>query len=233
MKGIKKQHSKKTAGTGKVAVLFALGMAAAVMTACGGPSEEKVQEVQESYAQLVSRHNEVIESYAGLNDDTLNGKLDEMAENLNSIGQQDTKNMTDEELDAIIANLNENIAMYDEIHASIEEMKQQEKEILSVPVALVNHTGIDFYQMYLYKASETDKGKNLVEDMEYLGGNAIGNIVSLYMTEDEMLWHLEAMDLDGNVIEDTEIDLSGYEEDGVTIHMNFSFDSMEGWVELE
>lgn len=218
----------------KSALLLVVGVTVALMTACGGPSKEKVKEVQEVYAQLVNRHNEVVEAYAGMSDETLGRQLDEMAENLNTIGQQDTKNMTDEELDKIIADLNENIVMYDDIYASMEEMKQQEEEeILAIPVTLVNHTGLELYQMYLYKASETDKGDNLVEDMEYLDGNATFNILNLYMTEEEMLWHLEAMDEKGNVIESADIDFTGYGEDGVTVHMKFSFDTMEGWVELE
>lgn len=203
------------------------------MTACGGPSKAKVEEVQGVYAQLVDRHNEVVALYANMEHDELSQQLDEMAENLKSIGQQDTKEMSNEELDEIIADLNENIAKYDEILASIEEIEEEDKKIQAIPVTLKNNTGVSFYQLYLYKASETDKGENLVEDMGYLEGNQTCNILNLYMTEEEMLWHLEALDEEGNVIESADIDFTGYGEDGVTVLMEYSFDSMEGWLELE
>lgn len=203
------------------------------MTACGGPSKAKVEEVQGVYAQLVDRHNEVVALYANMEHDELSQQLDEMAENLKSIGQQDTKEMSNEELDEIIADLNENIAKYDEILASIEEIEEEDKKIQAIPVTLKNNTGVSFYQLYLYKASETDKGENLVEDMGYLEGNQTCNILNLYMAEEEMLWHLEALDEEGNVIESADIDFTGYGEDGVTVLMEYSFDSMEGWLELE
>lgn len=203
------------------------------MTACGGPSKAKVEEVQSVYAQLVDRHNEVVALYANLEHDELSQQLDEMAESLKSIGQQDTKEMTNEELDEIIVDLNEHIARYDEILASIEEIEAEDKEIQAIPVTLKNNTGVSLYQLYLYKASETDKGENLVEDMGYLDGNQTCSILNLYMTEDEMLWRLEALDEDGNVIESADIDFTGCGEDGVTVLMEYSFDSMEGWLELE
>lgn len=203
------------------------------MAACGNPSKEKIEEVQNVYAQLVSLHNDVVDQYAQLDNEELSEQLDAMAENIKSIGYQDAKDMTNKELDQVIADLNENIATYDDILASIEEIKSKDKGIIAIPVTLRNNTAVTLYELYLHKASETDKGENLLEDMEYLEGGDTCNILNLYMKEDEMLWQLEALDEDGNIIESVEIDFTGYGEDGVTVLMEFSFDSMEGWVELE
>lgn len=204
--------------------------------ACGGPSEEKVKEVQSAYAELVNRHNEVIEAYADLKDDSLSQELDEMAEKINTIGQQDTDGMTEEELDDVIADLKDNIASYDDILASIGKIKEQEntdEETSAVPLTIRNETGVPLYQLYLYPASDKDQGDNLVEKIGYLDGNQTYNLVNLYLAEDEMLWHLEAIDEEGNIIESADVDFAGCGEDGAVIILKYSFDTMKGWIEME
>lgn len=206
------------------------------LTGCGGPSREKIEEVQNIYAQLVNKHNEVIEVYANIEDDSFSKELDQMAENINSIGQQDMKSLTNEEIEEIADELQQNITMYNDILSSIEKIvdeKEEVKELLSVPVTIQNNTGIKLYQIYLYQAGQEDKGDNLAADIEYLDGYQTLNILNIYMEETETLWYLEAMDEEGNTIEAAEVDFSGMTGKDVTIRMNFSFDTMEGWLELE
>lgn len=208
----------------------------AVLTGCGGPSKEKIEEVQNIYAQLVSRHNEVIEIYSNIEDDSFSAELDKMAVNINSIGQQDMKGLTNEEIEEIAAELQQNIAMYDDIISSIEKIMEEngEKEdLLAVPVTIQNNTGIKLYQVYLYRAGQEDKGENLVADIEYLDGYQTLNILNIYMEEADTLWYLETMDEEGNMIESAEVDFTGWAGKDVTIRMNFSFDTMEGWLEVE
>ena len=218
----------------KVQVLL-IGLAVMAVAGCGGPTKEKIEEVQSVYAELVNRHNEVVEEYADFEDTSLSIELDKMAEKINNMGQQDTKDMTDAELDGIIADLREDIAVYDDILTSIEKIKEEEEkeEMHAIPVTIKNNTGVKLFQLYLYKAAEKDKGDNLAEDIGYLDGYQTLNILNLYMMEDEMLWNLEAKDEEGNIIESAEVDFAGYNENGVTVSMEYSFDSMEGWLELE
>lgn len=216
---------------GKV-ILICLAVMAA--SACGNPSGEKIAKVQGIYADLVNLHNEAVEEYAELADDSFGAELDAMAEKIDEIGQRDTQGMTNAELDAVVDEMNGYKEKYDEMLASMQEMKvgETEKEVLEVPVTIENNTGVSIYGLYLYKASEEDKGENLIKDMEYMDGFQTLNILNLYMTEEEMLWHLEAVEDSGKVIESVDIDFTGKTEKGVTIVMKFSFDSMEGWVEV-
>lgn len=216
---------------GKV-ILICLAVMAA--SACGNPSGEKIAKVQGIYADLVNLHNEAVEEYAELEDDSFGAELDAMAEKIDEIGQRDTQGMTNAELDAVVDEMNGYKEKYDEMLVSMQEMKagETEKEVLEVPVTIENNTGVSIYGLYLYKASEEDKGENLIKDMEYMDGFQTLNILNLYMTEEEMLWHLEAVEDSGKVIESVDIDFSGKTEKGVTIVMKFSFDSMEGWVEV-
>lgn len=223
---------KRIGNKGKV-ILICL----AVMTAsaCGSPSGEKIAKVQGIYADLVNLHNEVVEEYAGLEDDSFGAELDEMADKIDEIGQRDTQGMTNAELDAVMDEMDDYKEKYNGMLASMQEMKsgETEKEVLEVPVTIENNTGVSIYELYLYKASDTDKGENLIKDMEYMGGFQTLNILNLYMTEDETLWHLEAAEDSGKVIESVDIDFAGKTDEGVTIVMKFSFDSMEGWVEVQ
>lgn len=232
-KGLDTKEMKRKGIENKGKILF-ICFAAMTATACGGPSGEKIAGVQGVYADLVNFHNEIVEAYAELEDDSFREELDAMAEKIDDIGQQDTQGMTNEELEAVVNELNEYKKTHDGILASIQEMESEEpeKKIYEVSVTIENNTGVIIHNLYLYKASDTDKGKNLLEDMECLDGLATLNILNLYMAEDEMLWHLEASEDSGNVIESADVDFTGKAEEGVKIIMKFSFDSMEGWIDF-
>lgn len=225
-------NKKKIKNKGKI-LLICLSVLA--VTGCGGSLAERITRVQGIYADLVSLHNEVVEEYSGLEDNSFDAELDEMAEKIESIGQQDGETMTGEELDAIADEMKQYIETHEEILAAIQEMESggTEEKIYEVPVTIENNTGVEIYNLYLYKASDTDKGKNLAEDIGYLDAFQTINVLNLYMTEEETLWHLEATEDDGNVIEDVDVDFTGKLEEGTTIVMKFSFDSMEGWVEMQ
>lgn len=206
-----------------------------LMTGCGGPPEDKVQEVRSVYAELVSRHNEVIEAYADVEDDSFNDELDGMAEKLNSIGQQDVEQMSEEDIDKTIEDLRSNIAVYDAILASVKQMEEIKSadDADSVSVTIKNNTGVQLKEVYLYKAAEEDKKVNLAENIGSLGGYGALSVLNLCMTEEETIWHLEARDMGGKVIESADISFEGYQNKEVTINMEYSFDTMEGWIEIK
>ncbi len=225
-------YKKRIKNKGKIIFICLLCLAG---TGCGGPSGEQIAAVQGTYADLISLHNEVVEAYADLEDDAFSQELDAMAGKIDSMGQQDAREMTVEELDAVAGEMAVYKETYEEMLAAIREMKDeaQGEKIYEVPVAIENNTGVLIHNLYLYKAGDTDKGKNLVEDDGCLEGFQTLNILNLYMTEEEMLWHLEAAEESGKVIESVDIDFTDKVEKGVTIVMKFSFDSMEGWVEFK
>ena len=212
-----------------------LSLMAAPLVACGKASGEEIAMAQGMYADLVEQHNEVAEAYASVEDDSLGKELDEMAEKVESMGQQDIHGLNGAELDAIVEEMNGYAKEYEGMLASLEEIKVQEEggEVYAVPVTLKNSTCVALYEVYLYEASSTDKGENLIKDMEYLDGLGTLNILNIFVTEGEELWHLEAMDEDGGVIESADIEFTQEHKDGVTIKMEYSFDSMEGWVKLD
>jgi hypothetical protein len=210
-------------------------LAVLLMAGCGGPPAEKIEKARSVYSELVSRHNEVIEVYADVEDDSLDGELDGMAKQINLIGQQDVEQMSEEELDATIEELQANIAMYDGLLESIGQMGKGEPadNPSSISVTIRNNTGVDLKEVYLYRVSEESEKVNLAEDIGGLGGFGVLNIVNIYMTGEETVWHLEALDTGGKVIESADIGFDGYQNKEVTINMEYSFDSMEGWIELE
>lgn len=233
---MKKTEKKKKAGRmEKAGKILLVSFIAASFVACGKASGEEIARVQGMYADLVEQHNEVVEVYAGVEDDSLGEELDEMAEKIESMGQQDIHGLNGAELDAVVEEMNGYAKEYEGMLASLEEIKEQEggEEVYAVPVSLKNSTCVALYEVYLYEASSTDKGENLVKDMEYLDGLGTLNILNIFVTEGEELWHLETMDEDGGVIESADIEFTQEHKDGVTIKMEYSFDSMEGWVELE
>lgn len=231
-----KMEKKETVGRmGKAGKILLMSLIATSFSACGSASGEEIARVQGMYADLAEQHNDVVEAYAGVEDDSLGEELDEMAEKIESMGQQDIHGLNDAEMDAIVEEMNGYAKEYEKIQASLEEIKEQERgtEIYAVPVSLKNSTCVALHEVYLYQASSTDKGENLVKDMGYLDGLGTLNILNIFVTEGEELWHLETMDEDGGVIESADIEFSKEHKDGVTVRMEYSFDSMEGWVEVE
>ena len=228
---LREMNTKKMENKGKVLLMCLL---VAVLPACGTPSGERIAEIQGMYADLVNLHNEVVEVYASLEDDSYQEELDAMAERIDSIGQQDAQEMTSEELNAVVGEMSTYEETYNEMMASMNEMKEGEKEkkIYEVPVTIENNTGVVIHNLYLYKDSDPDKGENLVGDAGFLDGFQTLNILNLFMEEDEMLWHLEATEESEKVVASVDIDFTG-KTDGTTIVIKFSFDSMEGWVEFE
>lgn len=215
--------------------ILLFGLIAMVFAACGKASGEDIARVQGMYADLVEQHNETVEIYAAVEDDSLGGELEEMAKKVESIGQQDTQGMDEAELDALVKQMDDYAKEYEKILAALEEVREQEGEagIYAVPVSIKNSTCVNLYEIYLYEASSTDKGENLVKDMENLDGLGTLNILNIFVDKEEELWHLEAMDEEGNVIESADIEFTEEYKNGVTINMEYSFDSMEGWVKLE
>ena len=220
---------------GKIGKILLVGLIATVFAACGKASGEDIARVQGMYADLVEQHNEAVEIYAAVEDDSLCGELEEMAKKVESIGQQDTQGMDEAELDALVKQMDDYAKEYEKILAALEEVREQEGEagIYAVPVSIKNSTCVNLYEIYLYEASSTDKGENLVKDMENLDGLGTLNILNIFVDKEDELWHLEAMDEEGNVIESADIEFTEEYKNGVTINMEYSFDSMEGWMKLE
>ena len=72
----------------------------------------------------------------------------------------------------------------------------------------------------------------MTDDPAAYDGLEVYNLVNLVMEKGETVWHLETMDEDGLVIESEDVDLSPYQGGDVVIEMYFSFDTNEGWLEI-
>ena len=118
---MREMNTKKMENKGKVLLMCLL---VAVLPACGTPSGERIAEIQGMYADLVNLHNEVVEVYASLEDDSYQEELDAMAERIDSIGQQDAQEMTSEELNAVVGEMSTYEETYNEMMASMNEMKE-------------------------------------------------------------------------------------------------------------
>lgn len=129
---------KNIGRTGNMGRVLLLSLMAASLAACGKASGEEMAMAQGMYADLVEQHNEVAEAYASVEDDSLGKELDEMAEKVESMGQQDIHGLNGAELDAIVEEMNGYAKEYEGMLASLEEIKVQEEgaEVYAVPVTL-------------------------------------------------------------------------------------------------
>lgn len=144
--------------------------AVCIFTAACGPSEEKVMQAQQKYTELKEKHNQVVEIHGNISDSTydeqllaLRGKIDEVeAYNLND--------MKDEEIDLLIQIMDSLIDSYDEFHTVLTDIKAKEEAavIVTIPVTVVNNTGIAISSVKLHEQGDYHTQVNVLENMTSL-----------------------------------------------------------------
>ena len=110
----------------KIGKILLVGLVVTMLAACGKASGEEIARVQGMYADLVEQHNEVVEVYAGVEDDSLGKELEEMAKKIEDIGLQDTQGMDDAKLDDVVEQMNGYAKEYERMMAELEAVKEQE-----------------------------------------------------------------------------------------------------------
>ncbi len=206
-----------------------------VCAGCGKQNGEAVEACKMEYAKLVDEHNVVAALYAESPDEAYGEQLDALSRRMKEIGGMDVGKMEMGELDALTAELKAMMEEYEEIYRFLSEapVEENETEYCQVSVTLKNMTTLPFHEVYFYNIAKEDTRVNLVtDDPASYDGLEVYNLVNLVMEKGETIWHLETMDEDGLVIESEDVDLSPYQGGDVVIEMYFSFDTNEGWLEI-
>ena len=106
----------------KTALLLIAILCITTIISCG-PSQEKIDKVQTKYAELVALHNDVVDLCAILEiyeDDTIGPAINEIADLLNSIKDEELNQYSNDELDGFISDLNEAIEAMSSLKAVLQ-----------------------------------------------------------------------------------------------------------------
>lgn len=194
-----------------------------LLTAACGPSREKMEEAQAKYTQLAELHNQTVEAYKNVADDSLDESLTGLREQVIEVGNYDLTELKDEEIDLLIQIMDSLIVSYEEHLEALYDIKGREEAavLTEIPVTVVNHTEFSFSFLQFYEKGDYDTRANILENMEALAPEQ--SLMGLLVLRDvkNTPWILVLEDTNGMRYE-LELSVKEYDEEGVTLGLSYS-----------
>jgi len=204
-----------------VFMAFTAGMLCAVLTACQ-PSDEKIAEAKEKYAQLAGVHNQVVEAHGEVADDSLDDELIALRDKANEMENYNLAEMKDEEIDKLIETMDSLIADYEEYLTVLYNIKGEEEAavITSITLALTNHTEFSFSGVVLYEKGDSGTHVNALEDTQALApGQSLTGLI-IRRDIEHTPWILVLSDESGREFE-LELPVGDYSQEGVSLSLSY------------
>lgn len=214
----------------KILSIFMICILCIVVTACG-PSDEKVAQAQQKYAELVEIHNRVVEVHKNVTDNSLDESLTNLREQVTDVEGYNLTEMKDEEIDILIQIMDTLIASYEDCLNTLADIKWEEEAavLVAIPLTLVNQTNFSFTEIKLYEAGDAGLHENVLSGLrDFAPGETLTGL-TLQRDIDNTPWVLELADANGNAYQ-FDLSVKEYEEEGVKL--NLSYDAEENIVSL-
>ena len=214
----------------KILSIFMICILCIAVTACG-PSDEKVAQAQQKYAELVEIHNRVVEAHKVVTDNSLDESLTNLREQVTDVESYNLTEMKDEEIDILIQIMDTLIASYEDCLNTLADIKWEEEAavLVAIPLTLVNQTNFSFTEIKLYEAGDADLHENVLAGLRDFAPGEMLTGLTLQRDIDNTPWVLELADVNGNAYQ-FDLLVKEYEEEGVKL--NLSYDAEENIVSL-
>lgn len=194
---------------------------ALLLTACGGPSAEKIAQAQDTYSNLVSIHNRVVSAHRQIEDDSLDEKLVALGEKITQVNTYNLNDMNDEEIDMLIDTMDSIIDTYEEYLTAINDIRDTENAAILTPinVSLVNDTNLTFAGLSLHQKG-TIENVDLLETLSgFMPAQRMAGLV-IYRDVQNTPWVLELVSEDGSLYE-LNLSVKDYSEDGCVLTLTY------------
>ena len=194
---------------------------ALLLTACGGPSAEKIAQAQDTYSNLVSIHNRVVSAHRQIEDDSLDEKLVALGEKITQVNTYNLNDMNDEEIDMLIDTMDSIIDTYEEYLTAINDIRDTENAAILTPinVSLVNDTNRTFAGLSLHQKG-TIENVDLLETLSgFMPAQRMAGLV-IYRDVQNTPWVLELVSEDGSLYE-LNLSVKDYSEDGCVLTLTY------------
>lgn len=203
----------------KTAALFLICVFCFLLAACG-PSEEKIEQARQKYAQLVEVHNQVVEAHKNISDASMDETLTEFSGQVAGFAELNLAEMKDEEIDALIAGMDSLMTSYEDALKKIDDIKKREDATVTteIPVSIENGTSLTFTNLNFYETGDYETHTNVLEAMD---GLLPGQTIAGLMIERDVKntpWMLSLSDAEGAQYE-YELQTEEYSEAGVTLKL--------------
>lgn len=192
-----------------------------LLTACGGPSAEKIAQAQDTYSNLVAIHNRVVSAHRQIKNDSLDEKLVALGEKITQVNTYNLNDMSDEEIDMLIDTMDSIIDTYEEYLTAINDIRDTENAAILTPinVSLVNDTNLTFAGLSLHQKG-TIENVDLLETLSgFMPAQRMAGLV-IYRDVQNTPWVLELVSEDGSLYE-LNLSVKDYSEDGCVLTLTY------------
>ena len=192
-----------------------------LLTACGGPSAEKIAQAQDTYSNLVAIHNRVVSAHKQIEEDSLDEKLVALGEKIAQVNTYNLNDMNDDEIDMLIDTMDSIINTYEEYLAAINNIRDTENAAILTPinVSLVNDTNLTFVGLSLHQKG-TIENVDLLETLSgFMPAQRMAGLV-IYRDVQNTPWVLELVSEDGSLYE-LSLSVKDYSEDGCVLTLTY------------
>ena len=202
-------------------------MSCILLTGCG-PSEEKIAEAQNKYAELTDLHNQVVEAHKTIADNSLDEDLVSLSEKLAQIDDFNLNEMKDEEIDTLIASMDTLMTTYQDFMTSITQLKSNEEAavIVTIPVTLSNTSNLTFHKVMLFEKGDNSNRENILPDETSLSEGQHITGLFIYRDVTNTPWILTLEDAESNSYE-IELPVKIYTEEGCTLTLIYDSETQE------
>lgn len=192
-----------------------------LLTACGGPSAEKIAQAQDTYSNLVAIHNRVVSAHKQIEDDSLDEKLVALGEKITQVNTYNLNDMSDEEIDMLIDTMDSIIDTYEEYLTAINDIRDTENAAILTPIniSLINDTNLTFVGLSLHQKG-TIQNADLLETLSgFMPAQRMAGLV-IYRDVQNTPWVLELVSEDGSLYE-LNLSVKDYSEDGCVLTLTY------------
>lgn len=190
-----------------------------LLAACG-PSDEKVSEAQEKYVVLADKHNELVAAHEAVDNSSYDSALSDLQEKLTTLQSYNLEEMTDEEIDSLIASMDDLIDSYEDYLVQLSDTREEEEAavLTSIPLSLTNNSALSFSTVSLYEKGTTTARVNILSGMSaLLPGQSLTGLV-IERDVDRTPWMIYVETADGTNYE-AELPVDSYTEEGVSLSL--------------
>lgn len=194
---------------------------ALLLTACGGPSAEKIAQAQDTYSNLVSIHNRVASAHRQIEDDSLDEKLVALGEKITQVNTYNLNDMNDEEIDMLIDTMDSIIDTYEEYLTAINDIRDTENAAILTPIniSLINDTNLTFVGLSLHQKGSIQNADLLETLSGFMPAQRMAGLV-IYRDVQNTPWVLELVSEDGSLYE-LNLSVKDYSEDGCVLTLTY------------
>lgn len=192
-----------------------------LLTACGGPSAEKIAQAQDTYSNLVAIHNRVVSAHRQIEDDSLDEKLVALGEKITQVNTYNLNDMSDEEIDMLIDTMDSIIDTYEEYLTAINDIRDTENAAILTPIniSLINDTNLTFVGLSLHQKGSIQNADLLETLSGFMPAQRMAGLV-IYRDVQNTPWVLELVSEDGSLYE-LNLSVKDYSEDGCVLTLTY------------